>query len=279
MNDALMDRLSAANPVAEEPVAPPFAPPARKRRSRRPPALAFAAVAALAAFVVATSSSPNVVAHAQEALGASDQIIHTVTVTRVYQKNGQVQPRPAVKVDGKSPAAISDRTERWVAFDPARQRTRMFLDGRDGTVETIDFDYAGGTLRMRQPWESSVQTRRIDARTFEAMLSDPSPAQAGGDPVAGVRAMLDDGRLRADGETRVNGREVVRLVGHQDPPPPLDGARGFAVDVEYLVDASSYDPVQVTLRRSDQGHPAGSSVITFETFERLPMDPALLRIP
>jgi hypothetical protein len=60
-----------------------------------------------------------------------------------------------------------------------------------------------------------------------------------------------------------------------DPPPPLDGARGFAVDVEYLVDASTYEPVQVTLDRGA----GGKSVITFETFERLPMDPALLRIP
>jgi hypothetical protein len=269
MNDALMDRLTAANPITEEPVAPPFAPPERRRTSRRSLAFAFTAVAALAAFVIATSSSPDIVAQAQEALGASDQIIHTVIVTRVYEKDGRLQPQPAVKLDGKL-ATISNRSERWVAFDPARERARMFLS----TQQTIDVDYADGTLRVREPW-GSLTTRRIDPRAFETMLTDPSPAHAGGDPVAGVRAMLDDGRLRPGGVTRSHGREVVRLVGHQDPPPPLDGARGFAVDVEYLVDAQTYEPVQVTLDRGV----GGKSVITFETFERLPMDPALLRIP
>ncbi len=261
MNDALIDRLRAANPVAEEPVAPPFAAPAPRRRSRRPLVLAFAAVAALAAFAIVTSSSPNVVAQAQEALGASDQIIHTVIVTQVFDSDGKLQVQPAVKLDGRL-ATISNRSERWVAFDPARERTRMFLS----TDQTIDFDYADGTLRMKEPWEPEAKTNHVDARAFEAGLTNASPIQAGGDPVAGVRAMLDDGRLRADGETQLNGRVVVRLVGHQDGP--------VAVDVSYLVDAQTYEPVQVTLDRGA----GGRSVITFETFERLPLDPALLRI-
>jgi hypothetical protein len=271
MNDALLDRLRAANPVTEELVAPSFAPPPVRRRSRRPLALAFAAVAALAVLVLATSSSPSVVAQAQEALGAPDQIIHTVIVTQVFQPDGKPQPQPALKLDGEV-LPISNRSERWVAFNPVRTRTRMFFDG---STKTIDFDYADGELRTKEPWEPEIRTTHLDAGAFEAWLSDPSPAQAGGDPVAGVRAMLDDGRLRADGQTSLNGRAVVRLVGHQDPPPPLDGAHGFAVDVEYLVDASSYEPVQVTLDRGA----GGKSVISFQAFERLPMDPALLRLP
>jgi hypothetical protein len=44
---------------------------------------------------------------------------------------------------------------------------------------------------------------------------------------------------------------------------------------EYLGDAESYEPEQVTVRRPGND----TSVTTYETFERLPMDAALLQIP
>jgi hypothetical protein len=99
-----------------------------------------------------------------------------------------------------------------------------------------------------------------------------------------IRTLLADGKLTPDGETDVDGRHVLRLRGERS------GHLGniarepvITVGVEYLVDAKTYEPVQVSYRISPASVAAGTALVrkTFVTFETLPLagNEALLRIP
>jgi hypothetical protein len=213
------------------------------------------------------------VAEARAALGAPGEIIHTVTIID--------RRSPLIAEDGRRRiGTISDRVERWVQLSPFRERLRMTVTRDDGGgLESIERDYADGVARIAQSWNDELQVSRLapDYRdAYERLNTEEGLITSGPDPLAAVRAMLADGRLKPAGETDFAGRRVLRLTGSAPGAGPRGAAR---LDTEYLVDATTHEPVQVSIASSDG---APMSRITYETYERLPATEAnlaLLRIP
>ncbi|MDA0159455.1 hypothetical protein OM076_04195 [Solirubrobacter ginsenosidimutans] len=253
-------------------------PPGRPRLRRRLRVLVPVFAAALAAAVVVLlgrGSSPDVVAEARAALGAPGEIVHTIVRTQQFDENG--------KAIGQS------NVEQWAALDPLRTRTRMTITpAEDGTPRMTESDYADGVFRSAWSWDDYLREHKLSpeelAGYVAANTGSESALDAGADPVAGVRALLAGGKLAPAGETEVNGRRVLLLRGDR-PRRVLPDGRGvqLAVRVEYLVDAETYVPVQVTYRIKPSLGAGGAQTTrtTFETYERLPLagNEALLRIP
>jgi hypothetical protein len=266
MND-VMNRLRAANPVLEDSALPPVepllarldpAPPPRRRRTRAL-TLAFAATVALVAVVLVSElRSVDVVAEAREALGETRAIIHL----RVHEER--------LNPDGSPVQASGTRPEIWSARDPLRIRTRQ----RSRTGSVIESSYAGGVTKAVDTRTGKVQTTRLDPEARKAFEDGDGQAnlmQPGFDPIPAIRRLLAEGKLQHEGSTTVDGREVERLVGSEPSPDAMIPR----VDVEYLVDASSYAPVRLSTRATlRDGRPAGASRITFELYEELPRTPA-----
>ena len=265
MND-VMDRLRAANPVLDDPAPPPVEPllarldpgPPPRRRRNRPLVLALAATVALAAVVLGSelrSPDVDVVAEAREALGGTEGIIHMRVLEESFNADGSL-----VSLSGTRP-------EVWVARDPLRLHVRQ-RSARSGNV--FETAYADGVTKAVDTTTGKVETNRMDAeaqREFEAVDRNASLGQPGLDPVPAIRRLLAQGKLKHDGSTTFNGREVERLVG---------------TDVEYLVDARTYAPVRLATSATKNGRPVNHYRITFELYEVLPLTPAneaLLRIP
>jgi hypothetical protein len=266
MND-VMDRLRAANPVLEDPAAPPVepllarletAPPPRRRRRMRPLMLAIAATVALIAVVLGgelRSPGVDVVAEAREALsGGTEGIIHMRVLEENFNADGSLVPRSGT------------RPEIWVARDPLRLHVRQL--SRSGSV--VESSYADGVTKAVDTGTGKVLTTRLDAearKEFEDIDSRADIRQPGLDPVPAIRTLLAQGQLKHAGSTTVDGRKVERLVG---------------ADVEYLVDADTYAPVRLATTPTKNGRPVNYYRITFDLYEVLPLTPAneaLLQIP
>jgi hypothetical protein len=71
---------------------------------------------------------------------------------------------------------------------------------------------------------------------------------------AGILALLDSGRVRVGGHVTADGRDAIRLES-------LDGKK------IYVVDASTYDPIEWTTTGTD-----GSVTLRFPVYEELPVD-------
>jgi hypothetical protein len=300
MTDDLMTRLRAADPVPEPIVAPPtewliarletvgeVAPRASRARRRRLRVLLPVFATALAAAVVllfARGSSPDVVAEAAAALGTPGEIVHTVTRTEEFTPAG----RPKSLGNYMRLGENSDRDEEWAALNPLRTHTRKtILPPGGGAPLSLDFDYANGVDRMARSWSDALHVTVMPAdqvADYEAANTGSASAlDAGADPVAGIRTLLADGKLTPAGETDLGGRHVLQLRGQRSghlgnlPSEPV-----ITVGVEYLVDAKTYEPVQVSYRISPSSV-TGTSLVrkTFVTFETLPLagNEALLRIP
>ncbi len=308
----LMHRLRAADPIRDELEPPPVdtllarieeSPPATEpRRGRRRGgrvagsaalrrrALVPAIVALLAVSTVVglgQRSSPDVVAEARAALGSSGEIIHVVS-RMSYTSTGVPELDPPILRDeeGRPLGRVSDRSERWTALDPLRERTRYtVVPEGGGAPHTMDITYADGIMRVEQSWMKELQTNKLAEEKYESVRGELSPGRPGPDPVAGVRALLAGGELTAAGEQTLDGRRVLRLVGEEAHYGEGAGHSG-STKVEYLVDAFTFVPVRITYDDVvvDRGRTVGSlrRVVTFEAFERLPATPAneaLLRLP
>jgi hypothetical protein len=268
----LMTRLQTADPVAEPPDAPaldallgnrlendPGLAPAPRRPRRRRLVLAPVLAAAIVALVLglsAGSSSPDVLAEAQEALGPQGGILHYVI------RRPEAGPENA-------------KVEVWVTRDPRRERMQI---GEDGL--TLRSQYADGEIRHVMRGDDHVTVNRMSPqgrREFED--GEPSPLGTGLDPLTGVRRMLDDGKLREDGKAELDGREVIRLVGTEPARPAPGGATRPTVDHEYYVDAETFAPVRLIDRWHQR---SGTATTDFEVYERLPLTPEnerLLELP
>ena len=252
--------------------------------------LAVAVVAGLA-----QRSSPDVVAEARAALGTSGEIIHVVTRT---ERSGLAVKGSGDQIwvddHGRPLGRFSNRTERWAAIDPLRERSRFtIVPERGGTPHTIDFTYADGVTQIKQSWTDKVQSDPVSGAEYAEQRGRINPAEPGPDPVAGIRELLASGDLKAAGETTLEGRRVLRLVAQEPQRNTTPKGDSPATRIEYLVDASTYVPVRIT--QDDRVEIAGNEddrdgsrrsflrrVTTFETFERLPLTPeneALLRLP
>ena len=172
--------------------------------------------------------------------------------------------------DGSLVSLSGTRPEVWVARNPLRIHSRQ-RSARTGNV--FETAYADGVTKAVDTSTGKVETNRMDAETqreFEAVDRNASLGQPGLDPVAAIRRLLAQGKLKHDGSTTFNGRKVERLVGSDE------------VQVEYLVDARTYAPVRLATSATKNGRPVNHYRITFELYEVLPLTPAneaLLRIP
>jgi hypothetical protein len=291
-SDALMDRLRAANPVDELPDAPPVEPllarlePTPSRRPRRryalvPAAGLLAALIAVVAGLELRGSSVDVVAEAREALGGSSGIVHIVVRDQHFNPDGtQVQASSLHDRRGRRIGTVTDRKEIWWTQNPTRIHTRETARLRDGGLAPIDSDYADGVVRQLR-FDGKLQSERVPPeaqRAIEDTDASSGLTLPGRDPLPVIRRLLADGELKPAGTTKVGDRTVQRLVGSQPSPDAMTPG----VKVEYLVDAKTYAPVQVTTRATlRDGRPAGGSKLTFITYERLPLTPkneATLRI-
>jgi hypothetical protein len=248
------------------------------------------AIAALLAVAVVVgfqqrSTSPDVIAEARAALAPTGGIIHVVTRLDYTVEGGERPDAPVLRDEhGRALGTFSNRTERWTALNPLRERSRTTIDG-DGETHTIDFTYADGVTQVKQSWSDKLQTGSLTEKQYTDVRGELSPGQPGPDPVAGVRMLLADGRLKQAGEETVDGRRVLRLTG-EEPSPNGSAERPFPPRrFEYLVDAETFAPVRITYQDVIDDVDVVKDlrrVITFETFERLPMTPAneaLLRLP
>jgi len=299
-----MDRLRAANPIADGGAAPPPIDPLLRRRAAAPApdqvpssrtsrprsgrvvrfgvvagAVAVVAVAVGAvALTGAGGSRTDVVAEARAALAPRGEIVHTVV-----REDGL----PGIMFDhDKRVGRLTGVSEQWAAADPLRTRSRTFLRQADGTRQSMDFTYAAGLTRNTQTWSDEVRVMRMSAsqrEEYEQRITSTSPTQLGPDPIQGLRTLLDDGALHADGTADFAGRKALRLVGHQPARHYAHGAQSLAIDVEYLVDPQTYAPLRLITTplfpRSIEGYggkrPAhvapATTRITFERYERIPL--------
>lgn len=246
----------------------PTEPPARVRR---PVAAAGAvAVAAVVAFVIllaspGSSDRLNVIDEARAALDPQGEIVHVVTFTRYGIRNPSGNARSSVK---------PQRAEQWSATNPPRYRVR-FLNAQRGDAGEVDFR-SGRQTATRVGFESYSITRGLSERSSAAEAIGPTPL--GNDPVAKLRDLLADGRVRDAGLSTVGGRRTRRLTGVEFPGRPTE--RRYT----YEIDRESYEPVRVTiampplLSGGRPGEDVFTATTTFERFETLPPTEANLRL-
>ena len=77
---------------------------------------------------------------------------------------------------------------------------------------------------------------------------------------AQILALLNSGRVRVVGHVTVDGRDAIKLES-------LDGKK------TYIVDASTYDPIEWTTTGTD-----GGVTLRFETYEELPVNDDSLQL-
>ncbi|MDA0174057.1 hypothetical protein OJ998_33455 [Solirubrobacter taibaiensis] len=264
MND-VTDRLRAANPVKEEPALPPVEPllarlddaPARRRPRRLlVPALVLSLLVAIVAVSELRGPDVDVVAEARAALGGPDGIVHVIAREERFNPDGTLVDRSGTT------------SEIWSARDPLRFHVR------DGGFEAA---YADGVVTTREDGKPASSTRLDVAarRATEDIDNNTGLTQPGRDPLPVIGRLLAEGKLEPAGTTELDGRKVQRLVGSEPAPDAMTPG----VEVEYLVDASTYLPLRLSTKATLQdGRPAGSSKRTFLEYERLPLTPANERL-
>lgn len=194
--------------------------PAPRRRVRL--AIATAAVTAVAvAVLLATLLAPSggrrldVLAEARAALSPRDEILHIII--RQSSELPRTPPR-GVHFAPSSPQTI----EQWSATRPLRWRLVTTYPGSSRAGGSVFDSYGrivGRVQTSRAPGVAATyveRRKRIRVVTgLSERVSPPGivPPGTSSDPLTTIRAALADGRLRAAGVVRANGREVRRLTG------------------------------------------------------------------
>jgi hypothetical protein len=225
---------------------------ARPRRRRRPlvaiPALAVVIVAATLVFGPGGQRHPvDAVAAARAALDADGQILHMKVRVRLD---------PSMKI--ARGAKISGAQEQWSQSDPKRWRFRETRT--DGSW--AEFAYADGTATDYDSDRNRV--RRITG--FKDTDPQARPlgllgVRGGGDPDAGLKAMLATGKVTDVGLVQADGREVRRLEGK-------DRYRDWVYDV----DPETFAPVSVALTTHLPNSEGSDTMrLVIELYERIPL--------
>ena len=212
-----------------------------RTRSRRLPrtAIRLAVVGAVAAAVafgalsLLPGSGPSPVARAAAALELADgTILHTVVVTSSTTPGG---------------GTSTGRSESWRQQSPpydersvSKGRETATADGRPEAYLPSD-----NTLHVMRPGDE-VPPSRGSAGTGDRLLD-------------GIRRYLATGLALTDGTVTVHGRDAVRIV--------FDGSPSV-----YLVDAESYEPIQLR----DVGDDGTVVTSLYVTYELVPATPANL---
>jgi hypothetical protein len=218
----------------------------RRDRDRRPrrlvvrTGLAAAAAAAIALGVlsVVPGNGPSVVQRAEAALrDTNGTILHVVIAETNTASDGSVS---------------RVRFERWEGstspFDYRELRT--------GDGVALEIGLTGRAVQLYDPTSNTIYEQAAPKQP-EKPGDAGKGGTDGGDPYrTKVLNLLQDGRLREDGHTTVDGRDALRLVS-PDGTTTLD------------VDASTYEPTE--WRVADHGRVMEDR---FTTFERLPVSDA-----
>lgn len=251
------------------------APTPRRAIRRRAPLLALAvALAALivaAAGLIGTGSSGrrlDILSEARAALSPNGSILHLKITTSSSDSIG----------------TTSQTTEQWIADGPPRWRLVQVVPPAGAPQSRgIVFDDKGP---IEGRWESayahgarSTYLAQRDALDVVTGYSDSGPAarppgifgRGGADPAADLQAALADGRAVDEGEHRVDGRTVRRLVIASTT------LRGPGIDrFVYDVDPDTFVPVggEWQFGVSEPGDHRVSFRFRVDTYERLPDTPA-----
>jgi hypothetical protein len=280
VNDELMERLKAADPLAgaerlsaEEQreadalLARVIAEPAPERGragTRRVRHLALAGVGAacavlagLVAVDLLDSDGPpsGIVEKAVAAVTREDAVYHFIERKRAR----------ATDLPGGPPELIQ---ESWYTTDGGR-RTKTFRRRGGRVLE----DFAG----RRRPGRRGGPALRYTA--FENRILESGFGSGGGrsapvlDPYSGPAATLrryqQQGRLRYAGSEKVRGRTAYRLDSGWQPGFISRSSRDR---VQFLVDAETYLPLELRYREHTEGGARRTLVSEYLVYERLPLN-------
>lgn len=261
------------------------------RTRRRALTVALAAVAAALAVVLTASeiggNRTDVLAEARAAVAPEGYVVHTLARTTMVNPDGSAVGG-VMHARGRAVGRMDGPVERWSGSEGRWRELRRFPSGRGMPGGWAELAYADGVLRSRFSWRRGVRSQRVPAAYADAVrrAGAGQMLQTGtADPLATVRQMLDSGEAREAGETTRDGRRLLRLVAES---PALrirrrgaDTHRGMRTTTTYLIDATTYAPVEVEMvmrfqpYRTDAktGRPlvGPSTRTTFLRYERLPL--------
>ena len=269
----------------------------RRRMIRATAVLAVVAAAALGLLSVFGTGGPSVVDRAAAALQASgDSILHFQFDATQQNGDGSVatwnQETWQLRVAPYTRRQISvDGTDGIRAESVSRGDLNELYDAGNDTI----YSATGEELRAaRMPTFEIVSKAELVKRTGSTSASAAYLIKKGGGPVtviateqgarrlraeiaksqkqdasdgvlpeefrAQILALLHSGRVRVVGHVTVDGRDAIKLES-------LDGKK------TYVVDASTYDPIEWTTTGTD-----GGVTLRFGTYEELPVDNESLQL-
>lgn len=267
--------------------------------------LAVALVAVTAGVVIAVAppgggDGSSILARASAAVNTGDDVLHVRT--RYTPSGGAQSFATIVTPDKQLIGRINGLVDTWSTQRPFRYRQVEHLDPVDGGLTppgALQQDYADGVKHIANPGQPVLKVPGEQTPQDAASLEDPPDGTS--DPVALIRALLDDHRLHDAGPTTFQGKPARRLVGQISARPqhnvgpsgkPLPDSLEPPTDYVYLVDADDFHPLQVSTTqvlpaRPNDPEPAARqqrvlhSQLNFEAYEKLKRTAeteALLRI-
>jgi len=266
----------------------------RRRMIRGAVVLAAVAAAALGLLSVFGAGGPSVVERAAAALQSSDDsILH-------YQLNAEQR-----NGDGTS---VSWSSETWQLLVPPYTRRQIEVDDNAPRAESVSrggvnelYDAGNGTIYIatskqlraaRMPKIEIVSATKLarltgtakadvayvvgkagsplkviataqGAKKLRKQLAHPAAQTSGVLPEefrSAVLALLESGKVRVVGHVNADGRDAIKLES-------LDGKK------TYIVDASTYDPIEWTTTGTD-----GGVTYRFPVYEELPVDAESMKL-
>ncbi|MEH3052573.1 MAG: hypothetical protein PGN13_01000 [Patulibacter minatonensis] len=284
-------------PPAGGAAAPARAGRSRRRRPRWRTGLVLAGVCSAVAggaTAVLTAGPVDVVAAASAALGERGAIAH-------YSFRADITFGDADTI--RTRCSAPTLTEVWqTTSGPPRSRTlehappagcpgRIYAGDPNGTPGEMEIAVADGVQTAYIPALDRLDRHALPTR--EAADSRPLPgiAPTDGDPVRRLRAALADGRLRETGRTARGAHDLIVLEGRVRSTTRGGRPPSGTITVNtlrYLVDASSYAPVELTTSdttrmfkgngRTRDGSFESGTTVRFEEYEVLPMTPTSERL-
>lgn len=278
-------------------LATPVAGP-RRISPRRPLVLGlgFVLTAAVVAVIlsVALAASPstgpvNVMARAQAALPAEDELVHYAvrvqSVRRIPTRGATRFEAPSRCVAPPTEVWQTKNANRWRALTPSNSICRS--DGTPVSVpetDGVEFAWNHGTSSWYTRGRSTMQIVSGYPLNSSAGVVPVAITSVGtGDPITVVRKLLAEGDLRSLGDRTLGGRKVRRLLGTRT----MTRHDIFTSErYTYDVDPSTFEPVRIT--RVSRSRPADTTnrcgrrcraikvpqtiTLDFENYERQPLN-------
>jgi hypothetical protein len=227
----------------------------------------------------------DVVAQAAAALAPTDQILRIVTTSHLEMRGGthpEVTGSEAESIGWNKPRTA----EQWSASAPVRWRIATTIPTSTAagsvTAAPIQCAYSNGS---EETYNQAFQGNELiivpvskgqDESSQESSCTTQVPGGLGTRPVAHIHSMLEAGQLKLVGKGTVNGREVLRLTGHETRLQPRNAGSGAAWPVEYAVDPATYAPVRFTVEMVGANALGNAGTLTeitdVTTYEQLPLD-------